>query len=119
MTEEIVTKPKMLNLFEAMDQLFETEHKRMQQIREQMDKSLVSLYDFNRSPVIKMGNMDDFQKSIEEFKEKNPEAKITARAYTFSTENPEQNKVFEYSNNQPKLPEKKEKKAIKKKTKKK
>jgi hypothetical protein len=116
MSEEIV--PKKLTLFELMDRVFIAERQRMEQVREQLNKSVFNMYDLQLNPVIKMENMEDFQNSIEEFKKANPNAKISARAYTFNSEKPEENQVFEY-NEQEKLPEKKtnKKKTVKKKKK--
>lgn len=106
MVDNKIVEKKPMNLFEAMDKLFESQQRRFQQIREEIDKSWVNLWDIHKAPVIKMGTIDDFQKSIEEFKKMNPEAQITARAYTFSSSNPEENKVFEYSGEPKRKPDK-------------
>jgi len=117
MNKEIVEKRNVYDLFYEMDSYFEEHRKRMEKIREQMNS--VFSENIENINVIKMGNIEDFKKSVDEFQKKNPNAKISARAYTFSTNNPEQNKIFEFSNEQEKLPEKKQKKAQKKVTKKK
>ena len=118
MTKDIVEKPK-LSLFELWDKIMEEQQNRFKKIKEQMDMSIFNMYNFDKSPVIKMGNLEEFQKSIEDFKKLYPEAKINARAYTFSSSNPEQNKIFEFNDEKKALPEKKKIKKIKgKKTKK-
>jgi len=116
MSKEIVEKKEeKLTLFEMMDRIFDAERRKMEQIREQMNRSIFNLWNFDKQPVIRTGNIEDFQKSIEAYKKANPTAQVTARAYTFSSTNPEENKVFEYTE-QEKLPEKK--KSNKKKAKK-
>lgn len=45
---------------------------------------------------IDMSNIDNFKKSIEDFKKQNPNANIQATGFVISTKSPEQNTEFKY-----------------------
>jgi len=97
MSKEIIEKKR--SWFDVINAHFEEQRR---QIAE-MEKKIFSVRSQIPSMIVKMDTIDDFKKSIEDFQQKNPSAKIRASAYAYSTGNEPQAFTYESKEEVPKL----------------
>ena len=89
--EKKLVERSTYDVIDIINNVMKQHNQKMKELQEYVD----GMFEKNKGFVnVKTDSIDDFQKSIDEFQKANPNAKIKASAYTYSSG--EQPKLFTY-----------------------